>query len=679
MEKKEKVLIIKTGYSEFLESEKNSRKISYGDVLRVTPLLHLYKNDHITWVTDRKAFPLLERNPYIDRLLDYDLTTTLQLESEEFDIIINLEKVPGICALSDKIRARKARYGFTFNTQTGRAEALDKAIEALAISSNPELKKANNKVYMEHLFEMVGREWKKEELILGYQPKSEEIYDIGLNVYVGEKWPTKLWSKGYWDKLEEILKENGFKVSRQDKQGPEVLENLYGYIDWINSCKLIISGDSLGMHLGIALRKKVLGLFGPTPHKEVYFHGRGKAILPELPPNCMPCFKSVCERGRNCMEDISVEGVYEEAKLLLKNLGLEKINNETSKTLIDNHKLIYHPERVKEWKEREDCYPLYVEVGLTNVCNHKCLFCALDFLENGTEFIDKEIMLRTLNEMSKKGVKSIMFAGEGESILHKDVGLFCQEAKRLGLDISITTNGVPLTKEKMEQCLPNLSWIRFSVDSGSPENYALVHGTNSEDFYKVIENIKQCVEFKKENNLDVTIGVQFLMIPQNKGEAVKLAKMLKEIGVDNFQIKPYSKHPSSMNDLIIDSEEYNCIEKELNQFSSDKFKILFRGATAERIEEGLAYPECYGLPFFALIDAKGNVIPCNLFYGKSEFTYGNIYQNNFYEIWEGEKRKEVLSKLKICGVENCRHGCRLEVINRYLHRIKNPLGHDNFV
>ena len=41
---------------------------------------------------------------------------------------------------------------------------------------------------------------------------------------------------------------------------------------------------------------------------------------------------------------------------------------------VDNHKLMYHPERVTEWRERKDCYPIYVEIGPTNACNHRCIF-----------------------------------------------------------------------------------------------------------------------------------------------------------------------------------------------------------------------------------------------------------------------------------------------------------------
>jgi radical SAM protein with 4Fe4S-binding SPASM domain len=346
---------------------------------------------------------------------------------------------------------------------------------------------------------------------------------------------------------------------------------------------------------------------------------------------------------------------------------------------IDNHKLILHPSRVSEWMSKGDCAPLYVEFGLTNNCNHKCVFCALDYLENGKQYIGTEIMLKALEDMAKYGVKSIMFAGEGEPLLHRDVGLFAKIAKKNGIDVSITTNGVSLTKKKIEQCLPYLSWIRFSIDSGSAENYAKIHGTNKKDYEKVLENIQNAVEFKRINNLETTIGAQFLMIPQNREEASRLAKRLKKIGVDNLQIKPYSHHPSSTNNLCVDMHEYNLIEDSLKEFEDGNFKLIFRKATIERVAEEKNYLECRGLSFMALVDANGNVMPCNIFYQNKDFFYGNLNKQNFRDIWEGEKRQKVIKNINKEGLKNCRGGCRLDPINRYLQRLKNPEGHDSFI
>jgi len=306
-----KILIIKTGHSEILDDRTNSRIVSLGDVLRTTPLLHLYKEESVTWLTDPNAIPLLANNSLIGRVLPYDLTTVLQLQSEEFDTVVNLEKVPGICALADSIRARRSRFGFTFNSQTGEAEAYDKAYVAFAVGSNLSTKKENGRTVQQHIFEMVGAEWEAEEYSLGYLPKSIGEYDVALNTRIGPKWPTKAWPKKHWDKLEKILEESGIKVTRQDKQNVSVLTDLYSYMDWICSADVVVSNDSLGLHLGIAMKKKIIGLFGSSPHREMHFYGLGEAILAAGEYDCRPCMGQSCFSGKNCIESIDPMGVAE--------------------------------------------------------------------------------------------------------------------------------------------------------------------------------------------------------------------------------------------------------------------------------------------------------------------------------------------------------------------------------
>lgn len=311
MTNKQKILIIKTGYSEFLENGNNSEIVSLGDILRTTALLHVYKNDNVTWLTDKQAFPLLEGNKYISRLLSLDFKNAMHLLDEDFDKVINLEKNADICKFANQINAW-GKYGFRFDKMTNKAEAYDMSFEVLTVSSNPKIKKENTRTYQELLFEVVGQKWKDEESILGYIPKNKVEYDIGLNTKVGQKWPTKAWPKESWDKLEKILKNEGMQVTRQDDIYEEVKDNIKKYINWINSFKLMISNDSLGLHLAIVLNKKVLGLFGPTTYKDVHFYNKGYAILPKKNFECMPCYLSACKQKKGCMEDISVGEIYKE-------------------------------------------------------------------------------------------------------------------------------------------------------------------------------------------------------------------------------------------------------------------------------------------------------------------------------------------------------------------------------
>jgi heptosyltransferase-2 len=241
----------------------------------------------------------------------------MQLLEEDFDKIINLEKNPDICKFANQINAW-SKYGFRFDKRTQKAEAYDRAFEVLTVSSNIDIKRQNGRTFQDLLFNMVGAKWDGEELVLGYKPTKDVEYDIGFNMKVGKKWPIKAWPETHWDQLEEILKKDGLMITRQDSIYEEVKNDINKYIDWLNSCKMIVSNDSLGLHLGIALKKKVIGLFGPTPSAEIYFYGQGKAILAEPIKKCVPCFKNECEYDLSCMKDISVNKVYREIKSYLK-------------------------------------------------------------------------------------------------------------------------------------------------------------------------------------------------------------------------------------------------------------------------------------------------------------------------------------------------------------------------
>ena len=300
---KHKVLIVKLGYSETLVADIGNR-CSLGDVFRTTVVLHLLKNDHVTWLTDKAAIPLLEGNPYIDRILPFDLPSVLPLLGEKYDEVINLEKVPGVCYLVSKISASR-HYGFRFDERSNSVNACPAANDALAIGTEDERKKNNNKTLEEVVFSIIGGNWHGETYILGYKPKTEPIYDIGFNMHVGDKFPTKAWPISYWKILEDMVKDK-YTCSYQQH-----LNNLNGYMDWINTCRLLITSDSLGLHLGVALGKKVLALFGPTSPFEISPSHRLRVLTPTVERSCIPCWKGECAHNDVCMSHITPQTVLD--------------------------------------------------------------------------------------------------------------------------------------------------------------------------------------------------------------------------------------------------------------------------------------------------------------------------------------------------------------------------------
>ncbi|MCK9630298.1 MAG: radical SAM protein [Methanoregula sp.] len=349
------------------------------------------------------------------------------------------------------------------------------------------------------------------------------------------------------------------------------------------------------------------------------------------------------------------------------------------KVEVDSHKLIYHPERVSEWIRTGDCFPIYVEIGVTNRCNHRCVFCALDWCEKNPLDIDTEVMKRALHEMAECGVKSVMFAGDGEPLMHRDICDLITHARQQGLDVAIATNGVLFNREKLEKTLPSISWVRFSVDAGTPDTHKKIHCGGSYDFQRILTNVRDAVAIKKRDHLPVVLGVQFLLIPDNFNDLIPFIEAFKEIGVDNVQIKPYSQHPLSKNRYSIEYAQYQGIEDTIRRYETPEFQVIFRSQTAHRLMTKRNYHECYGLPFFTLVEADGTIIPCNLFHHNPDFCYGNLNTESFSDIWNGKTRKHILQQLTKNTIEHCRDGCRLDAINRYLSQLKNPHPHVNFI
>ena len=348
---------------------------------------------------------------------------------------------------------------------------------------------------------------------------------------------------------------------------------------------------------------------------------------------------------------------------------------------IDSHKLIYHPEAVSHWLKGNNIYPIELEISPNGGCNHRCIFCAVDYMGYQAVKLDKYVLLNNLREIYPKGLKSVIYAGEGEPLLNKDISEIVQGTKSIGIDAAMSSNGVLLNKELAQEILPSLTWIRFSISAATESVYRRIHQCRANDLERVLANLASAVEIKQKNSLSVTLGAQMLLMNDNKDEAVLLARKLGEIGIDYFTVKPFSYHPKSGHQLVVDYQDMLSIENELKNLENDNYKIYFRSGAMKKLQDERPYDKCYGLPFMSYIDTRGNIWPCIAFMGDPKMCYGNIYEQSFVEIWTSKRKKDIMDlfQKKEFLQENCRELCRLDEINRYLYQLKNPGDHVNFI
>jgi heptosyltransferase-2 len=249
-----------------------------GDVVRTTSLLRVLPAA-VTWVTSALAAPLLRGNPYIDRLHCIENSQDL-LIGDEYDLVINLEDDPAAAKLASDVKKRTmvgaymGEHGITYTESA--SDWFDMSlISRFGKAKADELKMRSRKTYQEFIFAMIGRPFRGEEYVLNMPlTKLPEGNLVGLEARAGEVWPMKRWNK--YEELAERLKGARFKIKIFEQR-----ERLVDYADDINECEYIVCGDTLAMHLGLALRKKVVAIFTCTTPHEIYDYGR---MIPVVSP-----------------------------------------------------------------------------------------------------------------------------------------------------------------------------------------------------------------------------------------------------------------------------------------------------------------------------------------------------------------------------------------------------------
>lgn len=326
-----------------------------GDVLRTTSLLHgikeKYKDCYIVWLTKDSSKEVLLNNPLIDEIVTFDENTYLLLKKKNFDVIINLDEGKDVCELATSLEGEK--IGFYLKDR--RVIPTKTAVKWYNMSTlgeypmNNILKKANKRTYQEIMFEIVDARPKNKELVFNLS-KEEKIFAknffqknnikngnliIGVNTGAGNRWQYKKWGIENTAKLIDKLN-NEFHASIILLGGPEEAERnekikqsvntklfdggtnntIREFAALIDLCGLIITSDSLAMHLAIALKKHVVAFFGPTSTAEIEIYGRGEKI--EAPIECVCCYLTRCRKSPTCMDNLTVDIMFDAIKKVIE-------------------------------------------------------------------------------------------------------------------------------------------------------------------------------------------------------------------------------------------------------------------------------------------------------------------------------------------------------------------------
>ena len=321
----------------------------------------------------------------------------------------------------------------------------------------------------------------------------------------------------------------------------------------------------------------------------------------------------------------------------------KQVMTKDGELILDSHKLSYHMDRVAAWEAGERIAPISVDMALTRACGSMCSFCYAMMQEPQKRAgIKKSHALNLLDDFASIGVRGVSLISDGESTLSKSYVPFIQHAAEVGIDVGNATNAWEWGPEKIEQVLPHLSWVRFTVAAGTPERYAEIMykgAEHTEVFDKAIKNIKYAVEFKKKHNLPVTLGIQMVLMPEFKDEIIPFSQLGLDLGVDYAVIKHCSD--DEYQTLGVDYSQYESMHGLLviaENMSTDRTKIIIKW---DKIQAGAkpSYKRFYGPPFLLQISGSGLVAPSGMFFNArySKLHIGDFTTERFIDIWKSDR------------------------------------------
>ena len=291
---KMKILIIKLG--------------AIGDVLRTTCILRGLKDKYvgasIAWLTQPNGVDILQRNSLIDTIYVANDETLGTLRREHFDFTINLEDGWEMCEFSTSVNATEHFGAYIENNARKYTSSSVPWFDMSMISrfgkgKADELKKRNKETYPILLCQMLDICHSMPSLVLGEKERvfSRQFSEkhslngtptVGLNTGAGGRWTFKKLSENKTIELANLLStdlganvllfggelESGRNKRILERTDHRVIDtgcrnNLLEFSALINLCDVLVTSDSLALHIGYSLDVRLVAFFGPTSMEEI--------------------------------------------------------------------------------------------------------------------------------------------------------------------------------------------------------------------------------------------------------------------------------------------------------------------------------------------------------------------------------------------------------------------------
>ena len=323
------------------------RLSSLGDIVHTLPAFQALRKRfpaaRITWIAESAGAALLENFPGIDQVLVFDLKSRPGLTAKvrflarfvrrwrrQFDLLFDFQGLIKSALLAFLLGG--SRLGF------GRRNAREPLASLFYSRRAPCFPEDRHVIHKNlHLLSLAGvssaaveypeKEWRPSGRLTAFLEQGGWRSGGWIILNVGGGWPSKVLSAGQWLEVAKGLKEGRRLVllwgNAQEKATAESVARQSGValapfmefgdlIYLISRARLVISGDTLALHLADMTRTPSVGIFGPSSP------GRNGSLLPASVAvfrkmDCSFCYRRKCATMK-CLRDLEIEQIIHAAK-----------------------------------------------------------------------------------------------------------------------------------------------------------------------------------------------------------------------------------------------------------------------------------------------------------------------------------------------------------------------------
>jgi radical SAM protein with 4Fe4S-binding SPASM domain len=278
--------------------------------------------------------------------------------------------------------------------------------------------------------------------------------------------------------------------------------------------------------------------------------------------------------------------------------------------------------------------PLLIQLDLTNKCNLNCIYCYNNINKNAEGELSDSNVIKIAKSVLRLSPRFVVLSGGEpflrEKLLFKLLDLFNEH----NILTKINTNGTLLNLNTIKK-LQNYKKITLAInlESSSAEEHEKIRGSSKGTFNRTIRNIKLLVNKLGGNK----IWIATVVFKQNYKRIKSIFYLVKKLGVKYYQLIDFVPTNLEMQKYLLNESDWREVYEVYKKLEKDPAtKIIPNHALLFLKHLGQTFPFCMAGKFKLLIDAKGNIFPCN-FLRESWFLCGNALEKDVGKIWKSSE------------------------------------------